>query len=139
MKIVSSTLIGLAGLTAVGLMAMQTPAVGDPGSDDTIAKRDDDGVELVLVADDNDDDPTNDPTDGVTDLTDDATDGDVTNGDVTNTRDTGDNTASNVTAATRDRDVSRADNTRDQTMDGGDLTRDHTAGSTNDNSRNDTR
>lgn len=54
-------------------------------------------------------------------------------------RATNDATRSNFTAISRDRDLSRADLTRDLTRDGGDLTRDLTRNLTNDASRNDTR
>ena len=122
-KLIPSALLSIAGLTTVGLIGMQAPVV----SADEFAKREDDAVELVLVADDDDDD-TNDDTDG--------------GGDAPNTgasAATGDGTRSNFTGVSRDRDASRGDKTRDWTRDGGDNTRDRTANQTNDRSRNDTR
>jgi hypothetical protein len=54
-------------------------------------------------------------------------------------RNTGDNTRSNYSGVSRDRDRSVADVTRDFTRDGGDRTRDFSRNLTNDRSRNDTR
>ena len=124
-KILPTTLLGVATLTALGLVGMQTPAVNA----DEALKRDDDAVELVLVADDDDDD-TNDDTD-------DGDDGDTSS----RSRETGDNTNRRYSAVSRDRDRSRGDKTRDWTRDGaGDKKkRDWSANSTNDRSRNDTR
>ena len=51
-KIIPTALLGVASLTAIGLIGMQAPAVNA----DEALKRDDDSVELVLVADDDDDD-----------------------------------------------------------------------------------
>lgn len=50
-----------------------------------------------------------------------------------------DRTNSIRTPVSRDRDLSRADKTRDWTVDGGEKTRDRTPNSTNDRSRHDTR
>jgi hypothetical protein len=120
-KLIPTTLLGVAGLTVIGLIGMQAPAV----SADEALKRDDDGVELVLVADDDDDD------------TNDGTDDDDTR---SRSRETNDGTRSNFTGVSRDRDVSRGDKTRDWTRDGaGDKKRDWSANRTNDRSRNDTR
>ena len=102
-KIVSTALLALVGLVAVGLLSLQT--AGTSQANDEVAKRDDDTPDLVLVADDDDDD-TNDNTKN------------------TNTRNTGvsrntnDNTNSRFTAVSRDRDLSRSDKTRDWTRDG---------------------
>jgi hypothetical protein len=122
-KLLPTTLLGVAGLTAVGLMGMSSPIIAS--SADEAAKREDDAPSLVLVADDDDDD-TND-------------DDDETRTRTGQSRDTHDNTRSNVTDVSRDRDRSRGDKTRDWTRDGGDRTRDWSANKTNDRSRNDTR
>lgn len=119
-KLIPTALLGVAGLAAIGLVGMSSPIVAS--SAEEVAKRDDDAPSLVLVADDDDDD-TND-------------DGDTMTGVSANTND---NTASNFTGVSRDRDVSVSDKTRDWTMDGGDPTRDFSANRTNDRSRNDTR
>ena len=126
-KILPTTLLGVAGLTAFGLIGMSSPVIAS--APDEAAKRDDDAPSLVLVADDDDDD-TNDDT--ATDETDSPSYTDQS-------RDTNDDTNSRVTGVSRDRDVSRADKTKDWTRDGGDMTRDNTANDTNDRSRNDTR
>ena len=122
-RILPTSLLGVAGLTLVGLVGMQTPAIG---ADE--AKREDDTTEIVLVADDDDDDTFDDPDDG--------DDGDDADSKVSN-----DNTRSNVTAVSRDRDQSRGDKTRDWTRDGKSdkKKRDWSANKTNDRSRNDTR
>lgn len=125
-NLLPTALTGVAGLTVIGLVGMSSPIVASAA--DEAAKRDDDAPSLVLVADDDDDD-TND---------------DESNDDDTRSRtgasaNTFDNTASNFTGVSRDRDVSRADKTRDWTRDGGDRTRDWSANQTNDRSRNDTR
>jgi len=122
-KLIPTALLGIASLTALGLIGMQAPAVNA----DEALKRDDDSVELVLVADDDDDD-TNDDTFG-------DDDGDTWS----RSRETNDNTNSRYTAVSRDRDISRGDKTRDWTRDGGEKKRDWSANRTNDRSRNDTR
>jgi hypothetical protein len=124
-KILPTTLLGIAGLTAFGLVGLSSPIAST--APDEAAKREDDAPSLVLVADDDDDD-TNDG--------DDDTDGPSYTGQ---SRDTADNTNSRVTDVSRDRDRSRGDKTRDWTRDGGDRTRDWSAATTNDRSRNDTR
>ena len=58
-KIVSTALLALVGLVAVGLLSLQT--AGTSQANDEVSKRDDDTPDLVLVADDDDDD-TNDNT-----------------------------------------------------------------------------
>ena len=111
--------LGLAGLVGVGLMSFPATTVAANLGDDAITKREDSVTELILVDDDDDDD---------------------TGG--TNTgfsRATNDNTRSNFTRVSRDRDLSRSDKTRDWTRDGGDRTRDWSQNRTNDRSRNDTR
>ena len=123
-SLLTAPLLGLAGLLAVGVLAIQSPSSADNAN-----KRDDDTPELVLVADDDDDD-TNDRL------------GDTRNTHSRNTgisRSTRDHTKSNFTEVSRDRDLSRSDKTRDWTRDGGDRTRDRSANLTNDRSRNDTR
>jgi hypothetical protein len=121
MKLLPISTLGLAGLVGVGLMSFPaTTAAADLG-DEAVTKREDNVTELVLV-DDDDNDDTNDRS--------------------RNTgfsRSTGDNTRSNFTRVSRDRDKSRSDKTRDWTRDGGDRTRDWSQNRTNDRSRNDTR
>ncbi|UUZ58611.1 hypothetical protein [Nocardioides sp. B-3] len=125
-KFIPTALLGVAGATVIGLLGMQAPAV-QAGPADEALKREDGAVELVPVADDDDDD-TNDDDDG--------DDGDTNS----RSRETNDNTASNFTGVSRDRDNSRGDKTRDWTRDGaGDKKRDWSANQTNDRSRNDTR
>lgn len=87
---------------------------------------------LALAVDDDgdDDDDTNTATDG------DNTDKNTFTG---HSRATNDNTRSNFTKVSRDKDLSRGDKTKDWTRDGGSRTRDHSADRTNDKSRNDTR
>ena len=133
-KILPTTLLGVAGLTAFGLIAMSTPVMS--ATPDEAAKRDDDAPSLVLVSDDDDVDTNDDDDDG------DGDDGATNTNSPSYTdqsRDTNDDTNSRVTDVSRDRDKSRGDKTRDWTRDGGDKTRDTTANSTNDRSRNDTR
>ena len=90
--------------------------------------------------------------DGLTrDLTDDGPGGptrdwsdnrtnDASVGDTRASKQTNDNTRSNYSKVSRDRDRSRGDLTRDLTRDGGNgLTRDLSRNATNDRSRNDTR
>ncbi|WP_299057559.1 hypothetical protein [uncultured Nocardioides sp.] len=125
-KLMSITTLGVSGALTVALLAMSG---GAANAGDEFSKRDDETPELVLVADDDDDD---------------TNDGDTRDQDTRDTRskqskNTNDNTRSNFTGVSRDRDNSRGDKTKDWTRDGGDKTRDKTAGSTNDRSRNDTR
>ena len=126
-KLLPTALLGVAGLTAFGLIGMSSPVVSSAA--DEAAKREDDAPSLVLVADDDDDDTFDDDTN-------DDTDSPSYTGQ---SRDTNDNTNSRVTGVSRDRDKSRGDKTRDWTRDGGDRTRDWSANKTNDRSRNDTR
>jgi len=121
-----------AGAVTTGLLAL--PISSAFAADDVDAKRDDDGTELVVVADESDDDGF----DGL------AGTNTRTGGDNTRSRDTSgdnsnDNTGSGKSAVSRDRDKSRGDKTRDWTRDGGDRTRDWSQNKTNDRSRNDTR
>ena len=127
-KLIPTALLGMAAATAIGLIGMQAPAV-HAGPADEALKREDGAVELVLVADDDDDDTSDDTDDG-------GDDGDTNS----RSRETNDNTSSNFTGISRDRDSSRGDKTRDWTNDGaGDKQRDWSANNTNDRSRNDTR
>jgi hypothetical protein len=127
-KLIPTALLGVAGATAIGLIGLQTPAVNA----DEALKREDDAVELVLVADDDDDDTNDD------DTNDDDTDDE--GGDTrSRSRETNDSTNSRHSAVSRDRDLSRGDRTRDWTRDGGEQKRDWSAHDTNDRSRNDTR
>lgn len=121
-KLLPTALLGISGVVTVGLFAMQAPTV-TANVGDEFAKREDDSAELVLVDDDDDAD---------------------SNGDTSRftgySRSTGDNTRSNFTRVSRDRDWSRSDKTRDWTHDGvGPWKRDWSGGRTNDNSRNDSR
>ena len=116
--------LGVAGLVAAGLMAFPTTTVATDSGDAAFTKRDEDATELVLVDDDDDNDSNDDSRSSNTGAS----------------RATNDNTRSNFTRVSRDRDLSRGDNTRDWTRDGkGDRTRDWSQNRTNDRSRNDTR
>ena len=119
--------LGLAGIVGAGLLAFPatTVAAGN-GNDAVFLKREEQASDLVLVADDDDDD-TNDNTN------------DNTSVNTGFSAATGDNTRSNFTRVSRDRDLSRSDKTKDRTRDGGDRTRDVTPNLTNDRSRSDTR
>jgi len=120
MKLMSAATMGIAGLVTVGLLSLSNMSAS---AEDGYAKRDEDAVDLVLM-DDDDDDDTNDDT----------------NSNTGNSASTNDNTASNFTGVSRDRDLSRSDKTRDWTRDGsGDRKRDWSGNKTNDRSRNDTR
>lgn len=128
-KIATLGSLTLASALTGGLLAFQAPIAN---ADDAFAKRDEDTADVVMSVDDDDDDDTGNR--------DDDTNGDNTGG--TNTgasKSTNDGTNSNFTKASRDRDVSRSDKTKDFTRDGGDRTRDFSANQTNDASRNDTR
>ena len=114
--------VGIAGLVTTGLLALP---VTSAFADDTAVKRDEDTPDVVLVADEDDDDT--------------ADRGDDTRSRNTSGVNSNDGTNSRHSAVSRDRDRSRGDKTRDFTRDGGDRTRDRSAGHTNDRSRNDTR
>ncbi len=121
-KLLSTAVLGVAGLTTVGLLSLQSTSVSAQSKDEFV-KREEDSPSLVLVADDDDDD-TNDNT----------------RSNTGQSRNTNDNTRSNFTGVSRDRDLSRSDKTRDWTKDGkGPNTHDWSANKTNDRSRNDTR
>ena len=119
-------MIGRSAVAALALSVIASPAAALAGAGDTsevVLRRDDDAAE-VAVADDNDDDFTGNTGN--------------TGGDTSGV-DSNDATGSGHTSVSRDRDLSVGDKTRDWTRDGGDRTRDHSAGYTNDNTRNDTR
>jgi hypothetical protein len=120
--------LGLAGLVGAGLMTLPGAVNAAGPNDDVVVKREDNVAELVLVADDDNDD---------------TKDNSRTRSRSRNTgfsRSTNDNTRSNFTKVSRDRDLSRSDKTKDFTQDGpGTRKRDWTGGTTNDRSRNDTR
>ncbi|GAB2859976.1 hypothetical protein [Nocardioides pacificus] len=123
-KLVTTATLGLTGMVAVGLLALQSPSVS--AVNDEASKREDDVPELVLVADDDDDDTNADDT--------------SRSRNTGFSRSTNDNTRSNFTRVSRNRDLSRSDKTRDWTQDGpGKRKRDWSANKTNDRSRNDTR
>lgn len=119
--------LGLAGLVGAGLMTLPGSTVAANLGDDVATKREDNLTELVLVDDDDDDD------------TNDGSDTSSKSRFTGSSRSTRDNTRSNFTKASRDRDISRSDKTKDWTRDGGSRTRDWSANRTNDRSRNDTR
>lgn len=125
-KLLNLGVLGIAGFVSIGLLSLQTTTV-NAGIDDQVVKREDDTAELVLV-DDDDDADSNDNS------------ADTNSRNTGSSRATGDNTRSNFTAVSRDRDLSRSDKTRDKTRDGkGGKKRDWSANKTNDNSRNDSR
>lgn len=119
----------VAGAVGAGILALPVAAVAD--SSDVFYKRDDDRADVVMSVEDRDDDDTNDGTNNTNNTANTAGD--------TSGVDSNDATNSNVTAVSRDKDVSQDDLTRDWTRDGGDKTLDQTANQTNDRSRNDTR
>ncbi|WP_134766382.1 hypothetical protein [Nocardioides sp. 1609] len=128
--------LGVAGLVAAGLMSLPTsgataaPAVTDGPAD--VVKRDEDTLEVVLVADDDDDDTNARDTDTRTRDTNTNTRG----GTNTNSRSRNDGTG---TGTRTGRDDSRERRVNDWTRDGGDRTRDWSANQTNDRSRHNTR
>ena len=127
-KLLPTAMLGIAGATAVGLVALQTPVV----QADEAAKREDDAVEMVLVADDDDAD-TNDDTHVNTNTVSKGTKNSF------NSKKSRDSTNSKHSKVSRDKDRSRGDKTRDWTNDGGKKKRDWSANKTNDRSKNDTR
>ena len=88
MKLMSALTMGITGLATLGLLSLTNLSAG---AQTDYAKRDEDPVDLVLV-DDDDDDDTNDDTTG------------DTSANTGNSASTNDNTASNFTAVSRDRD-----------------------------------
>ena len=120
-KLLRALVIAVAGLFALGMVSISPAAAS---SDDRLAKRED-GIAQVATVDDDADDPDSDSN--------------TTNGGFTSGVDSNDGTNSIHTAASRDRDVSQGDLTKDRTHDGGDPTRDWSRNYTNDRSRHDTR
>ena len=59
-NIVPTALLGVIGLTGLGLLGLQTVDSGPVTSDAAIGKRDEDSLELVLVDDDDDGDTNRD-------------------------------------------------------------------------------
>ena len=104
-KLIPTGLLGVVGLTAIGLLGLQGTGTAQ-ASNDAVFKRDEDAVELVLV-DDDDDNDTN------------SRSRDTRSRNTGASRSTRDNTRSNFTKVSRDRDRSRGDKTRDWTRDGG--------------------
>jgi hypothetical protein len=137
-KLLSLGTLSVAGVVAAGALAFPTAAAW---SDDDAVKRDEDTPDVVLVADDDDDDTgaRGDATNTGNTNTGTNT-GNTNTGTGTSSGDQNDGTNSRSTAVSRDRDRSRGDKTRDQTLDGaGSQKRDWSANQTNDRSRNDTR
>ncbi|HSJ18997.1 MAG TPA: hypothetical protein VK964_00325 [Nocardioidaceae bacterium] len=122
-KLLPISTLGLAGAVGVGLMTFPGSTVAANLDDDAVAKREDNVSELVLVDDDDDDDTNTNTKSRFTGFS----------------RPTNDNTRSNVTKVSRDRDLSRSDKTKDWTREDGSRTRDWTGKQTSDRSRNDTR
>lgn len=150
------SVLGFAGALAASVLAIPVANAADDG-----AKRDEDGVDVVLVSDDDDnDDDDADTANAATNSDGTAgTDGSVTTtGNNTGNTNTGTNTGatdtgtgtrsgdqddptnSRVTAVSEDRDDSIGDVSRDVTQDGpGGATLDQSENFTNDQSLNDTR
>ena len=126
--LIRTTIAALAALLGLGLFTMT--ATSSASADDVVAKREDSANVLVSADDDDDDDDTDDGNDDS---------GRTGASSLSGTGVSNDGTGSRVTAASRDRDISKGDLTKDRTMDGGDPTRDLTQNHTNDASRNDTR
>lgn len=125
--LVKAGIISTAGLVGGGLMAL---GVSSAAADDAGYNRYDDDTEIVTTVDDDDDDDTRDRTRSR----------DTATRNSINSRASRDATNSRFSKVSRDKDRSRGDLTRDMTGDGpGKQKRDWSAGSTNDNSRNDTR
>lgn len=134
---------------AVALSLLGTPATAADGQDDVAYyKREDKAGSLVLAAADDDDDDnagvdrtrTSTRTGGGTQTRTRTRTGHGTGTNGTGSSRSGhDGTNSRITDASRNRDRSHGDLTRDFTRDGGTHTRDLTPNLTNDRSRNDTR
>ena len=121
-KLARGAILVLAALFAFGTFSVAY-AAGARGTDDYAAQRENDGAELLTVADDDDDGPDDDDTSS------------FSSGVNSN-----DGTGSGHTPVSRDRDRSRGDKTRDRTYDGkGGKKRDWSGGHTNDRSRRDSR
>src|SRR5688500_5693153 len=106
MNIIRGSVYGLAGAVGAGVLAWPA-AAAFADTDEIYVKRDEQTREMVAL-DDDDDDDTNDNTGLNTGAS----------------RASNDNTRSNFTNVSRDRDRSRGDKTKDRTRDGGDRTRD---------------
>ncbi|WP_148575240.1 hypothetical protein [Nocardioides caldifontis] len=132
MRIIRGSIVGLAGAVGAGVLAWPAVAGPDTKADEVYLKRNEQAGELVTVDDDELDD--DDELQLVAD-----TRSKNTRSKATRSRASRDNTRSNVTEVSRDRDRSRGDKTRDWTRDGGQKKRDLSANKTNDRSRNDTR
>lgn len=117
----------LATMFLAAAIAMGLPTAAIASGDEAFRAREED-VYVVSPVDDDDDD-------GDTGTTGNTGTSKGTSGD-----DSNDGTNSRHTGASRDRDRSRGDLTKDRTKDGpGGSTRDHSRNDTNDKSRNDTR
>lgn len=159
-KLVPAALTGVAGLVSLGALGVTGVTASSAGDTDLWVKREDQGSELVLVHDDDEDggdDGDDEATDSATGTdsgtisaagdgtgaTNSVETGQTGTGTGTNTggaNSTGDHTNSAFTAVSQDQDVSVADLTKDFTADGpGVGNRDLTPNLTNDASRNDTR
>jgi hypothetical protein len=147
--LLSLAISGLAGVLALGLVAMNGPA-NAAGDTDAYVKRVDRSSDLVTVDGDDDDEDDETATNSGTGTgagngtagTNSVTVGQTGTDTGTNTgssNSTDDGTGSRLTAVSREDDASRGDLTKDFTTDGGDRTRDLTPNLTNDQSRNDTR
>jgi hypothetical protein len=131
MRIARGTVVGLAGAVGAGVLAW--PAVAGPDTDEVYLKRNEQSGELVTVDDDDLDDE-----DDLQLVADTRSRDSRSRKD--RSRASRDNTRSNFTKMSRDRDKSRGDKTRDWTRDGKKKKqRDFSANRTNDRSRNDTR
>lgn len=120
--------LGVAGLVALGLLALPASSTSSAAGDPWV-KRDEDSPDLVLVADDDDDD-TNDDTDDT------RVTRDTHSSDATRSR-TNDRTG---TGGATGRDDSRQRGVKDWTQDGpGAQKRDWSVRDTNDRSRRNTR
>ena len=120
-KLARGAILLLASLFAFGSFAVAYASTAK-ASDEVVAKREEEGAQLVAVEDDGPDDDTDDNTS-------------FTSGVNSNDR-----TGSGHTRVSRDRDRSRGDKTRDRTRDGkGGKKRDWSGNHTNDRSRKDSR
>ncbi|HEX2293804.1 MAG TPA: hypothetical protein VHN37_00670 [Actinomycetota bacterium] len=112
-------------MATLAMAIIGSPAVALATTDDVVLRRDEEAGEVAVAEYDDD-------------LTGDTGDTGNTGGDTSG--DSNDATGSRHTGASRDRDRSRGDKTRDWTRDGtDDRKRDWSGGHTNDSTRNDTR
>jgi hypothetical protein len=136
MRIIRGSIVGLAGAVGAGVLAW--PALAGPDTDEVYLKRNEQAGELITVDDDELED--DDELQLVADTRSRNTRSKNTRSRNTRSKASRDNTRSNVTKVSRNRDRSRGDKTRDWTRDGaGKQKRDFSANKTNDRSRNDTR